>query len=295
MNKFFINGEIINQNEISFGPSLFSLNYAVCAFEGIRSYFEKNSGRTSIFRLDEHVERMLHSMNYLGMNSDYCDFNKIKNAIINTVIANGKGDLYIRPIAFYDEGIMSVKILPELNFCVMTFPFFKSMPIPKHRLLVSKSISDTSTLNYKISRNYFGSYMALKSVDVGDSTEVIQYDDKNTVSETSAHNIFFLMSNNKWVTPTEGSCLPGITRNTAIEILKKMSIDVQHKVVKLDDLDNVLACFLTSTAAEIVNVSSIEGRALNSEHPVIIDVINKYRALVSTDSEYLDKEWKTYV
>jgi len=70
MTNIFINGLIKKLDDARFNPSLFSLNYAVCAFEGIRSYVTEDRS-TLVFRLKDHCFRMIKSMDYLGMESSH--------------------------------------------------------------------------------------------------------------------------------------------------------------------------------------------------------------------------------
>ena len=296
MSTLFLNGELLDISKKKFSPSLFSLNYSICAFEGIRSYQCQEGDTTSIFRLENHINRMISSMEYLHMQSEFMDKRKMLDAICSTVSANGGGDLYIRPIAFFDEGIMSVKVLPDLNFSIMAFPFKKKLPLDSHKLFLSKVCSDVSTQNFKISRNYFGSYMALKSVgEMTDSYEVIQYTKDRLISETSAHNIFLKMRNGDWFTPKTSLCLPGITRDTAIQLFREMSIDIVPEDIHIEQLADVDSCFITSTAGEIINVSHIENRELNSSCEEIKQLIGRYRSIVTSTSDQKSKEWNTYV
>lgn len=294
MTNIFINGLIKKLDDARFNPSLFSLNYAVCAFEGIRSYVTEDRS-TLVFRLKDHCFRMIKSMDYLGMESDFKDVDKMIEAISTLIIANGSGNQYIRPIAFFDEGIMSVKNRPNLNFAVMSFPFQKDMPMSAHKLFISGICSDISTQNYKISRNYFGSFMALNTI-VGekDNFEVIQYDENKNICETSAHNIFLKFENSGWITPPDDSCLSGITRHTAIELLRENGIGVEKRSIQISELVGVTSCFLTSTAGEIINVSHIDGRRLNSECNDVLEIISNYRSLV-TGKTNTRSEWITYV
>jgi branched-chain amino acid aminotransferase len=88
--------------------------------------------------------------------------------------------------------------------------------------------------------------------------------------------------------------LSGITRDTAINLLRESGIDVEKRSIKISELVDVTSCFLTSTAGEIINVSHIDGRRLNSECNDVLEIISNYRSLV-TGKTNTRSEWITYV
>ena len=79
-----------------------TLHYGLGVFEGIRCY-EGADGQPGIFRLSDHVQRLLDSAHILGMALPY-DFETLSRACVDTVRVNRLKSCYIRPIAFMGEG-----------------------------------------------------------------------------------------------------------------------------------------------------------------------------------------------
>lgn len=292
--QYVYNGKYQGEVSPSYAPGLFSLNYSVCAFEGIRSYATNKDSIAGIFRLEEHIDRFLMSCNYLNLNSEHINRQALLSLTIDLVAKCRDRDLYIRPIAFFGEGIMSLSSPPAVQMVIMATPF---STMPKKQPLnieVSDIVRDTKSINKKISRNYFDSYMALGKKSAG-FNEVMMFDDQGFVTETSAHNIIFKLNNGEYVTPSDEYCLPGITRKTAIELLKEMAITVNYRSVHKDELNKVVACALTSTASEIRVVDQIGGQQLIGHNQAFDEIIQRYKSLTTGYLPESDKKWVTYV
>jgi branched-chain amino acid aminotransferase len=285
------NGEFMLENEVTLGPSLFSLNYAICAFEGLRSF--KSNNKTSIFRLDEHVDRFLDSCDYLGLHSPLIEKASIVNAIKETVIKNGSEDLYLRPIAYYGDGIMNLKAPPEPSLSIFALPLSR----PQKHQIVSLQISDhrrsLDGVTKKLSKNYFDSFIALKSKHK-DFDDVLLVSSDGKISESSAHNIIFKKADGSYITPKSTHCLPGITRNSCIEIMESIGLSVEERSVEPEEIENITACFTTSTATDIRIVKKIDDINFDTTDSEIIELVERYKACTVGHCEQF-KGWNSYV
>lgn len=288
-------GKIIKNEDPIYQPDIFSLNYAVTAFEGLRSYTEQS--RNFIFRLEEHVERLLKSAEHLGFDIKKYSKEYIKNEIINCVKVNRNMELYIRPIFFYESGIMNLKVPPKTNFSVFTFEHKRKEAPDIISLEISKHRREINSINKKISKNYYDSFIALKDKK-SEFDDVLLLSNDDYITETSAHNVFFITSENKVITPSVDYCLEGITRNTAIYFLRKNNIEVNEIAIKVDELkSNIVAAFTTSTASEIRIIEKIDSTLLNVKHPVTAKLVSDFHSYLIGSFEMNQKEtgWKTYV
>src|SRR5947209_18267584 len=82
------------------------LHYGFSVFEGIRCYATDTGA--AIFRLEEHVDRLLDSAHVIGFRDLPCTREQILEAINQTVAANGFPACYIRPMIFLDGGMSMV-------------------------------------------------------------------------------------------------------------------------------------------------------------------------------------------
>ena len=82
-----------------------SLHYGTAAFEGIRFY--KTKSGSAVFRLDEHIKRLIYSAHSFGMKPRWIA-SSIKKAVIDTVKAQKLQTGYIRPIMFYGKSALGV-------------------------------------------------------------------------------------------------------------------------------------------------------------------------------------------
>ncbi len=89
-------------------------------------------------------------------------------------------------------------------------------------------------------------------------SEGIALDDRGYVSEGSGENIF-LVNNGKLITPPLGaSILPGITRDTVIQIAKELGIEVEETNIQRAAFYLADELFFTGTAAEITPIRSVD-------------------------------------
>ena len=293
--KCYYNGEITNIEDVTVSPLSFSLHYAVCAFEGIRSYEVEEGHCSAIFRLDRHADRLVNSCLGIGMNGVFCNKTIIERSVIETVKSNGGGNLYIRPIFYYGSGIMSVRKHGDLNFLVIALPVENAELNKSKSLVFSDRPRDISTIDAKISRNYFDSYMAVHLSDCDLESEVLQFTTDGFVTETSAHNIFFQFESGEYATPSKEYCLEGITRDTVLEIAKNIDLIVSERAIQKEELKSVRSCFLTSTAGEIITIRDIQGVAISIDSKLLAESVRVYSVLTREGRDVYQKGWLNYV
>ena len=118
------NGKIIQMDEAKVGINTHSLHYGSAVFEGIRAYNTVNG--TAILMLQEHINRLIYSMNAMSIKTEYtCE--QLCQACIDTVKASGLKSCYIRPIVYFGEG--GVGVLPQkdhpVDVVIMCVPMGK--------------------------------------------------------------------------------------------------------------------------------------------------------------------------
>ena len=110
----------------------------------------------------------------------------------------------------------------------------------------------------KAGANYMNSQLIKMEAILGGFSEGIALDDRGFVSEGSGENLF-LVQNGQLVTPPLGaSILPGITRDSVIQIARELGIPVVETVVQRAALYLCDELFFTGTAAEITPIRSVD-------------------------------------
>ena len=96
-NHIWHNGELIPWEKANIHVMSHVIHYGSSVFEGIRCYQQPDGA--AIFRLTEHMQRLIHSAKIYRMPLGYT-VEQLSDAVIQVVEANGVAPCYIRPIAF---------------------------------------------------------------------------------------------------------------------------------------------------------------------------------------------------
>jgi branched-chain amino acid aminotransferase len=116
------------------------------------------------------------------------------------------------------------------------------------------------------SLNYLANVMAKIEANLVGADEAIMLDQNGFVAEGSADNIF-MIKDGKLLTPPTVTALPGITRETVVDLARKDGLDVAEEYFSVAHLFMADECFITGTAAEIAPVVQISGRSIGSGRP----------------------------
>ena len=106
------------------------------------------------------------------------------------------------------------------------------------------------------------------------------------VSETNATNVF-MIKNNKVFTPFPKACLPGITRQTVIDLCKDNSIYIEERDISVTEMYNADEVFTTGTMGELSRVDSIDKRKIENKGDVLKKLQTLFRELTQTKGEAL--------
>jgi len=244
------------------------LHYGISVFEGIRCYDTR--GGAAIFRLEEHVDRLLNSARILGFRELPFNRAQLVDAIRQTVAANGFAACYIRPLIFLDGG-MSMVIdagRPRLVVAVWEWKTFfteeaKERGIRANISSLTRLHPNVSMTKAKISGNYVGSVMAkTESVRMG-FDEAIMLDPAGYVAECTGENLFLVRAGVLYTVP-KSSILEGITRDSVVTLAKDLGYAVLEEPISRDQLYISDEVFVSGTAAEVVSIREIDFRTIGN-------------------------------
>ena len=248
-----------------------ALHYGTGAFEGIRGNWNEDEGKTYIFKLKEHYERMLSGAKLLFIDIPYSidELCEITEEVIQR--SGFTEDVYIRPMANKGEekvANLNLRALGDSFFC-LAVPFGQyidsdgaiSCCIASYR-----RIDDTMVPpRFKLAGLYLNSILAKTDALSSGFDEAIMLNQDGHVCEGTGENIF-VVHGDKIVTPTlESNVLPGITRQTVIDLaINELGFEVQERPIDRSELIDADEVFLTGTAAHIQAVGSIDHRLVGS-------------------------------
>ena len=246
-----------------------SLQYGSGVFEGLRSY-ETDKG-TAIFRLDEHVKRLMNSMRIYSMQCPYSQ-KQIRQAVIDTVKKNHLSSCYIRPFAFYNDANIGLATHgKKVSVFIAAVPFGKYFNAGKGiRCKVSswqRINSSILPVGAKACGNYLNSIIASNEVKALGFDEAIMLSCGGHVAEGPGENIF-IVKDNVLLTPDKGSdILLGITRDSLIKIAESIGFEVRERSVHREELYTADELFFAGTAAEITPIANVDGISVGADCP----------------------------
>jgi len=122
-----------------------------------------------------------------------------------------------------------------------------------------------------------------------DIYEAVLLNRKRQVTEGSRSNIFFIDRDNRLVTAPATGVLPGITRKYVLRICEEEGIRVAERMVSLDDLPGMAACFLSGTSPKVLPVSQLDGFAFTAAHPLVTLLMERFEGVLQENLEQLDE------
>jgi branched-chain amino acid aminotransferase len=280
--KVYLNGEFVPEEEARVSVFDHGLLYGDGVFEGIRAY------DGYVFKLDRHIERLYDSAKAIALEIPLTK-DQMTQAILETLRVNKLRSSYIRPIVTRGPGDLGIDPRrcsgkPTVIIIVKEWKSLYGEEITKRGLraiVASTRARPPDTLSPSIkSLNYLNNIMARIEANHAGADEAIMLDTHGFVAEGSADNVF-IVKRGRLLTPPTVACLPGITRETAIELARSEKIPVSEEFFTLSALYGADECFITGTAAEIAPIIEIDCRVIGTGKPGPITqrLIEKFRAI----------------
>ena len=260
--KIWMNGKLVAFKDAKVHVLTHALHYSTSIFEGIRCYDTPEG--SAIFRLPEHVDRFFNSAKMYSMKMPYSK-KKISDAIVNTVKASKLKQCYIRPLAYYGYGTMGLtptnnKVDVSISCWEWKMGESKAGKFSGAKCKISKWVridSKSQPMQAKSAANYSNAALArMEAINAG-YDEAIMLNNKGHVAEGSAENIFVVKNGKVTTPPLDADILNGITRDSAIKLLKLNKIKVIEKNLTINDLLKADEIFMTGTAAEVKSVTRV--------------------------------------
>jgi len=262
--KIWLNGRFVDWKDAEIHILTHTLHYGGGVFEGIRAYdTEKGS---AVFRLRDHLKRLFYSASCLEMEIPFSQ-KELEKAILQLIKINQVKECYIRPIAIFGYGKMGLnpKGTP-VDVAIVLWPWKAYLGEKPISVKVTKyiRIHPKSTIpDAKITGHYVNSILASLEAQKAGFEESLFLDFEGFVAEGPGENIF-MVKNKRLFTPSSGSILPGITRDTVLKIAKDLGIKAEEKKITLEELKRADEAFFAGTAVEICPIGRIDQTLINN-------------------------------
>ena len=286
--KIWMDGELVPWDEAKVHVLTHTLHYGVGVFEGIRCYAGED-GRSGVFRLPEHIERLFDSAHILGLTIPFSQDDVVR-ACLETVRANALKECYIRPLVFVGEGDRGLHARAYLG----EEGLLKGIRVKTSSF--QRFHVNTLMTKAKAVGTYLNSILAGQEVWALGYDEALLLDTDGYVAEGPGENIFVVRRGRIKTPPLSSSLLPGITRDTAITLLRDMDAPLEEDRITRDEVYLADEVFFTGTAAEVTPIRELDDRVIRGETPgaVTRELKARFDAVIKgTSPKYQD--WLTYV
>nr|MBE6545476.1 branched-chain amino acid aminotransferase [Oscillospiraceae bacterium] len=253
VDKGWHNARIVPFGNISLHPASTVLHYGAEIFEGLKAY-RTAEGDIQLFRPLENIKRMNTSAERMCL--PLLDEGEAMNMLRTFVKLEEKWvphsfgtSLYLRPYMFGNDETLGVHTVKRATFMIIASPsgsYYKEGINPV-KIMIEKDDVRTvrgGTGYAKCGGNYAASTRAGERAGKKGYSQVLWLDgvERKYVEEVGAMNVMFKIDGEIVTPELTGSILPGITRKSCIEVLKKLGYKVSERLLSVDELMDAIKC-----------------------------------------------------
>lgn len=302
LEKIWMNGEMLPWNDAKVHVTCYTLHYGVAAFEGIRAY-KLADGRTGVFRLKEHMQRLYDSGKLVLMNNVQWPLDQSIQACLDTIKANHMDECYIRPLLYYGPGDLGVGKVNQVELAIMVWEW--GAYLGKDGLEKGISCKTTSYVRPhpasglpkgKLAGNYITGFLAKWEAWQDGYAEAIMFDTEGFVSEGTGENLFVILNKIIYTTPYSSPVLGGITRETIMQLARDLGYEVRESLISREMMLLADELFFTGTAAEVTPIAKVDHHTIGAgvAGPITKDIQQNYMKMVRGEFERYN-HWITIV
>ena len=269
-------GRIVPYGPLSIDPATAVLHYAQEVFEGLKAYVHAD-GSVWLFRPEANAERMQRSSVRLALPELPTDWflgsiEALIDADRDWIPTGGERSLYLRPFMFGSEPFLGVRPSRHVTYSCIASPagsYFSGGP-QAVSIWLSTEYSRAGaggTGAAKCGGNYASSLLPQQEAIAQGCDQVVFLDSREQkwVEELGGMNIYFVQSDGSIVTPElSGSILPGVTRDSIIQLAGDLGHEVVERKVSIDEWRSGVAdgtiteVFACGTAAVVTPIASLK-------------------------------------
>lgn len=267
--KIWLDGKMVAQENANVSVLTHSLHYGVAVFEGVRAY-QTHDGRTAIFRLDEHTDRLINSAKIFMLQVPF-DKQTLMQAQKQAVRENGLTSAYLRPLAWLGDNSLGMSAKNSVHAMVAAWEWGAylggealSRGIRVKTSSYTHHLPNTTMSKAKTSGNYPVSVLANAEARACGFGEAILLDPAGYVCQGAGENLFIVIDGVLHTPDLACGALDGITRRTIIQFAQDLGIAVIERRITRDECYLADEMFMTGTAAEITPIYDYDGRIIGA-------------------------------
>lgn len=268
--KIWFNGRLVPWGDAKVHVLAHGLQYGTGVFEGMKSY--PTADGPAIFRLDAHLERFYKSAGLYDLAIPYPQ-DVLAEASLEVVAVNGLEAAYLRPVAFFDAGTLSVwtKECP-VTVAIAAVPTGAYLANADAGVRVTVSPVrkfDNSAIPAwaKACGQYINSARAVNDAQRRGFDEALLLNSQGLVAEGSGENLFVVKRGGIVTNDRDASILMGVTRASILEIAKDLGIEATVAPISVEDVLGADELFFTGTAVEVTAIREVDGRVMSGGKP----------------------------
>jgi branched-chain amino acid aminotransferase len=256
-------GEFIAWQDANVHVLSHSMQFGSSAFEGIRCYDTPRG--PAIFRLEDHLQRLLNSCKIYRMEVPYT-VDELVAANCELVEKNGLSACYLRPMVIRGYGAAGmVPFDSPVEVFLPCWPWGSYLGDHAMENGADACVSswarmapNTTPSMAKIAGNYLGGQLIKMEALANGYDEGIALGPDGLISEGSGQNVFVVQKGVIFTSSSNGTLLPGITRDSIITLARDAGLDVREGPLQREMLYTADEIFLTGTASEVTPVRSVD-------------------------------------
>ena len=266
----YLDGKVVPYGDARFGLLTHGLNYGTGLFAGIRGYWNADEQQLFVFRPEDHFRRFRDSGRLLRMDLAF-SARELTDGLLALLRAEGyREDCYIRPLAFYGDQSIGVRLhglTPVVGMSAVPFGSYLGREDGAHAMFSSWTrVSDNVIpARGKIAGSYANSALAKTDAVLAGFDECLMLNENGHLCEGSVENVFVVRNGVVLTPPVTDDVLEGITRATVMHLLRA---DLGQTVVErsIDRTEVYLAdeVFFTGTGAEVTPVTRVDHRDIGN-------------------------------
>ena len=266
----WFNGKLVPWGDAKVHVLAHGLQYGTGVFEGMKSY--PTADGPAIFRLDAHLERFYKSAELYDLTIPYSQ-QTIADASLEVVRANQLEASYLRPVAFFDAGTLSVWTAEcPVTVAIAAVPTGKYLANADAGVRVTVSPIrkfDNSAIPAwaKACGQYINSARAVNEAQRRGFDEALLLNSQGLVAEGSGENLFVVTHGGIVTNDKDASILMGVTRASVLEIATDLGIEATVAPISVEDVLGADELFFTGTAVEVTAIREVDGRVMSGGQP----------------------------
>ncbi len=269
-NYAFFKGRVVPYSEAKLGVMTHTFNYGTGVFGGVRAYWNNDEEQLFLFRPLDHFRRFLNSAKLLLMDLPYseADLTQAVTDLLRT--ENYRTDTYIRPLAYFSDEIIGVRLHNlTADVAIVSIPF-KSYVDNEEGLHVTISswrrIDDNMIpARGKITGAYINSAFIKTDAQRAGFDEAIVLNQDGHVAEGSAENFFMIRDGVVCTPPTTDNILEGITRRTIIMLIRDdLGLEVVERPIDRTEIYLADEAFFCGTGVQIAAITKVDHRPVGT-------------------------------